>query len=415
MKKTVILLIIVSLINISVAFNIKEYIHQRQRVTKLTKDIDLLIETLEENHPHLYKNYEKKEFVEDINELKSSLSSLSNKEIQIQLATILAKLSDGHTGISLKNFTTDKSPVYPFQFEWFGNELKVIHTTSQNKDIIGSTVLAINGLPIEDVMAKINSIIPHDSDNWTKANNAKMVVLYNVLFNLHIIEKDTINWTFRDKSNHYIKINVRPIKLTDYSQILKEKNSPLTSNSTKPFGDAYGYSYLENGDILYVQFNKGIDNNFTLFSNKLILSIQNKNPDAIIFDLRRNTGGDSSLMSSILDKLKSDTDIEEKHNYLLIGKSTFSSGVLNAYELKQQLNAIIYGEDSGQSLNQFGEVRSFKLPYSKIEVYYSTKEFILEPDSNGPLKPDVYCEQKYRDYINLKDSCIEGIIQNEEI
>jgi len=77
----------------------------------------------------------------------------------------------------------------------------------------------------------------------------------------------------------------------------------------------YGYKDYENYPV------------FQKFTDGLINEIADKNIDKFVVDLRNNTGGDSSLMTALVDKLASINKLKGKI-YVMIGRETFSSGVM---------------------------------------------------------------------------------------
>ena len=74
--------------------------------------------------------------------------------------------------------------------------------------------------------------------------------------------------------------------------------------------------------------------------------------------------------------------------YVLIGRNTFSSGVLQAYKLKT-LGATLVGEPTGGALDHFGDRRQLSLPHSHLIINYSTKFFNLTGKAQTTLKPDI--------------------------
>jgi hypothetical protein len=75
--------------------------------------------------------------------------------------------------------------------------------------------------------------------------------------------------------------------------------------------------------------------------------------------------------------------------FVLIGKQTFSSAIMNAVDLKRNTQATLVGEPTSGSINHYGEVRGFHLPHSRIIIGYSTRYWENWPGHDGPLLPDV--------------------------
>ena len=80
-------------------------------------------------------------------------------------------------------------------------------------------------------------------------------------------------------------------------------------------------------------------------------------------------------------------------------------------QLKNETNAIFYGEPSGGKPNHYGEVETVSLPYSKLALYYSTKYFQdLQGEDPDSLVPDVTVEIASKDYFEGRDPVMEAIL-----
>ena len=87
--------------------------------------------------------------------------------------------------------------------------------------------------------------------------------------------------------------------------------------------------------------------------------------------------------------------------------------MMNAVELRKNLHAILIGEPSGSPPNEYGEVESFVLPNSKIEVSYTTRYFRLLKDSNPPaVEPDVTVHRSTEDFLTGRDKVLETALKH---
>jgi C-terminal processing protease CtpA/Prc len=101
------------------------------------------------------------------------------------------------------------------------------------------------------------------------------------------------------------------------------------------------------------------------------------------------------------------------HLYALIGRSTFSSGLLAAIDLKREASAILVGESTGGKPKSYGEMRSFKLPHSQLEVTYCTKYFHLMHDTDPPsLNPDLPAAIALTDFLADRDPALETALRH---
>jgi len=415
MYKKLTILIICLLFLSACTLQKKEIIQDETTVSNWNSDLETLVDTLESVHPNLYRSYKKEKFYQDIDSLKAALPTFTEVEFfRLSLAELLAKFDDGHTRVEQIFPTEDETHVYPLGFQWFEDELIVVGTTPEYEQLLGAKLISIKNMPLQKVISKVNTLISHDAENILKTINQQHIINADILNYLKIIDKNEIvQWKFKDQNNKAIEISITPIKINEEIEIVQlpfPKFISASSNLTKNYEGLYGYRILDGGEILYIQYNKCIDSQFEQFSEDIITTIQSENPKRIIFDLRKNGGGDSRLMTSLINKLIYQTNIRKVQNDLLIGKATFSSGVLNALEIRNKLNAKVYGEDTGENVNSFGEILYETLPFSNIEIAYSTKEYIMDKNNDGPMKPDIYCTQTYSDYENGIDTCMELLL-----
>ena len=83
---------------------------------------------------------------------------------------------------------------------------------------------------------------------------------------------------------------------------------------------------------------------------------------------------------------------------------------MNALALKRRLPVTLLGEPTGDRLNDYGEVRAFSLPNSKIEVQHSTRYFKLADGDPEALMPDVHIGLSSADYFAGRDPAFDQVV-----
>lgn len=101
---------------------------------------------------------------------------------------------------------------------------------------------------------------------------------------------------------------------------------------------------------------------------------------------------------------------KEGRLFVIIGRQTFSSGILNAVALKKA-GAILIGEATGGKPNHYGEVKSFTLPNSNLDVTYSTKYFKMLSEDTPSLMPDIPAPLTMADYLKGINTPIDTAIR----
>jgi hypothetical protein len=179
----------------------------------------------------------------------------------------------------------------------------------------------------------------------------------------------------------------------------------------------YWFTYLDETGLLYIKYNSCREMEgkpFASFADEVLGYIDNHPVQRLVFDLRHNRGGSSALARGLISGIKDRAGINRKGRlFVVVGRETFSSAILNALELTGDGNATLAGEATGGKPNHYGEVRFFKLPNSMLSVQYSTKDFSLWPDDVASLYPDLYAEPTFADLLACRDPVLEAILAYE--
>jgi C-terminal processing protease CtpA/Prc len=172
----------------------------------------------------------------------------------------------------------------------------------------------------------------------------------------------------------------------------------------------YWHKYLEDSKTIYCQYRacrSMPENPIDRFSDELLELVESRSVDRFILDIRHNTGGNSLLLEPLIAGLRQSRVNEQGRLFCLIGRRTFSSAVLNAISLRRNTEALFVGEPTGGKPNHFGEVRQFTLPFSRLQVSYSTKYFTHSDQDTPSFMPDILVDMSPEDYFTGKDPVLE--------
>jgi len=179
-------------------------------------------------------------------------------------------------------------------------------------------------------------------------------------------------------------------------------------------GTYYWFRYLDEPRALYIQYNscqQMASLSFSDFTKQAMEAADRSPVDKVIVDMRHNGGGNSEVINPLVSALASRAKLRRPgHLYVLTSISTFSSGLLDTMRLKGKFHAIVAGQTSSQSLNSYGDIRSFKLPNSGLQVWYCTKYFKLAP-GRQLLEPDLPIPLTAQDYFAGRDAVLETVLR----
>lgn len=143
----------------------------------------------------------------------------------------------------------------------------------------------------------------------------------------------------------------------------------------------------------------------------MFATLRHRPVSRLVWDVRFNGGGNSQPGTRLAEKL---ADFMHRMDnpprvYVVLGAATFSSAILNALDFKRLLGACWVGEETSGKPNHLGEVRSFTLPASGLQVQYSTKYFKNVDEEVDTLVPDVLIPMTFDDYRQGVDPVYEWI------
>ena len=95
--------------------------------------------------------------------------------------------------------------------------------------------------------------------------------------------------------------------------------------------------------------------------------------------------------------------------YVIVGRETFSSAIINTLDFTKNNNTIVVGEGTGGRPNHYGEILRFVLPESKLVVNHSTKYFTLLEEDVPTITPHIEAPISFEQFMNGTDPAIEAI------
>ncbi|MEO1261315.1 MAG: S41 family peptidase [Bacteroidota bacterium] len=372
------------------------------------EDVYYFAKNLKDNHKNLFYKVSEDEFDRDIDVLRQQTDVLPAEEIVISLQKITGKIGDSHTGVASGSYYD----LMPIRFEWTSDGLVITDIISSQQMFLGKTVDRINGNLIATVSDSLKTLIAYENESWLKYQivnyyRVPQILKYfgfsntdnEVIFNLSSGEEFTLTTVSNPTVSLYD--NLSP---------------PLYLSNTEDF---YWSEYLSDKKIYYIQYNKASampDYSFQTFNNDIKEELSNNNEiEKIVIDLRLNTGGNSAIAQPLIQQmtnLVNTNQFDKSKIFVIIGRRTFSSGFLNAWDLKEAIDPVFVGEPTGGKPNHFGEVGDFRLPNSFLRVFYSKKYFEISANDENTLEPDILIELSADDLVNGHDPVLEYIEQH---
>ena len=386
------------------------------RVEKWRQDLKYMARELPRHHKNAFHSVSRREFERAVTELDRAIPSLQDHEIIVGFRRILALIGDGHTNI----FGWESSfHRYPFRFFRFSDGYYVTRATSEYNKLLGAHLVKIGNLDMDKAFEAVTTLLPKGEGEMYLWHYAPVYLSFAEVQHALRMQSSPAKgeFVFEDDSGKQFSVEM----------------SPLPANAEVTFADAarqiplyrqranepLWYKYLPESKTVYFQF-RGYPPypEFLQFSAELLQFIEKNPTDRLVIDLRSNSGGDESSFQPLLEGIIRNDNINRKgHLFVIIGRPTYSAGMLNAVQLKLRTNAILVGEPTGAKPNQFNESsgdKALKLPNSGLTVDYSILYRKLLKDDSPALMPDVRVNLSSRDYIAGRDPVLEKILSYRE-
>ncbi len=388
-----------------------------QRIADWRSDLRYLAKKLPARHADFAAAVNRADFDVAVQSLDAAIPTLSDTEIKIGLARIVAMLHDAHTSLWLYARWDERAagfPVYPLELRMFDDGLYVVRTTPEYSEALGARLVAIGDTDIQQVWAKVAEVIPAENEFWLQYVGPGQMVVPELLDGLGILpDPSKGRYVFADAATgETFALELSPVPAASNPgllSVLGDRGVPLYEQAQ---GEDYWFTYLPESKTVYVKYNRCVDTErrFQEFLNNLIELWNQKPVERFVVDLRGNTGGNSMVLQPLIQALAGSEVDREGRLFVAIDKVTFSSGMLNAVELRQRTKAILVGEPTGGAPWSFGEVKAFTLPKSRLRIQYSVKTFHLTPSRERTVMPDIFVPVTFADYAAGRDPVLETIL-----
>jgi hypothetical protein len=371
----------------------------------LIKDIDEYRDGIDKNHIDPYTSIRRRDFFSQIADIDRSAESLDGDELLVKLLQVNALIADGHTNVQTRpNF------IFPLLLQWFEEGYFVVATNDDNRKYYHSRILAVNDIPVEEVVKKIATLIPETNPGFVHMQAAGYLTDAAMLHGLQIsAERGKVAYTVITAKGDTERVMPQLLNILDRNQVTGVKPGNFLRNS---MNGRFWFRYIDSSNTVYFNYRSCFDDGkFGRVIDDLKQTIETRKPAKIVIDMRFNSGGNSNLLMPFIECLSKSELNRNGGIYVLIGSKTYSSAVLDVLAFKTSTNALFVGEETGENAEHYGEVKFFTLSNTQLRVSYSTKHFTNEEHYSGPIKPDVAMVEKFADYDKDVDAVVDYVLR----
>lgn len=387
------------------------------RAEKWREDVRFYARELPARHKNLFFHLSKEEFERDVRLLEKDVERLTDDEIKLRLMTLTARINDGHTLFYWEKL--EDITVFPIRLRQFPEGFYAVETAPAYKEILGKRLVKMGDVKIDEAARRVRRVFAAENDFGVKNSLSQYLVIPFIL-KANRITNNTAQavYTFADANGEKSRANVEPVRYADYA---KSEKSSFFDGRTAPLAlrnadKNYWFEYLPDEKTLYLAYNvcqEDKSKSFAEFAKEMFAVVDKSAAEKIVVDLRRNGGGNSKVLHPLYDELVARPELSRKGKlFILTSRQTFSSGFLNAIEMKQKFGALWIGEPSAQAPVGYGEVKNFDLPNSKLRVQYSTKKYTYDENEKRDFMPvDVSVEETFADFSAGRDAVLTTVFK----
>jgi hypothetical protein len=350
--------------------------------------------------------------------IAGNVATANDSEIVLALMKLVATAQVGHTYVRLPTAGPLAFHRLPIGVQWFSDGLAVTAATEDYRHVLGRRIIAIGRLSPAQMESAVAPYIASEHPAWLRVQSQSFMIAAEVLRAVGQLDADgRVSLTLTgDNGTTTETVRLTPVPWPNVPPmigVLAARNIPPGPARIDP-NRHYRYEMLPSAQALYVRYNRCADDPqqpFAAFVQDMFAVADRADPplDRVIVDVRNNGGGDSRIIKPLLDGLRARKALSAPGRlYVLIGPSTFSSALMNALDLKQ-MGAILVGDEPGEKLRSYGEVRPLTLPHTGVFVQYSTKHFTL--GDTDTLKPDIQVGRSIAETLAGSDPVLERALK----
>jgi len=400
---------------------------------KWQEDLAFMQEELPRRHADLFHAITQEEFDSAISALSSAVPTMSQDEIVVELAAVVALVQDGHTRLTLPVVDGtgffrghSKTPApndpalllhhYPIRLYIYTDGLFVERIGVENKELAGARVQRIGKMSADEAMAAIAPVIQRDNEMQINLLLPSRLVIPEILHARGVIDnKEKVVFVLQTADGKEQTLALAPVPDNETVEWIDARgdNTPLYLRDPER---NYWFEYLREERTVFFQYNEVYDEgeeSIADFAVRLTEFIDNNDVDRLVIDLRFNSGGNNGLNRSLLHELIRCRKVQTPGSlFAIVGRGTFSAAMMFSMDLEEHTNVVFVGEPTGAKPNHYGDSRKIQLPNTGLTIRASTLYWQYgDPRDQRPwIAPHIYAELSSEDYRTGRDPGLEAIL-----
>lgn len=380
------------------------------------EDLAYLVAQLPKRHVDPFTKITRERWEEQARALDERIPTLEAHEVAVGFAALVASIGDAHT-VAYAGSVAPGFGSLPVRLFWFADGPHVAAATAGNEALLGLRLTRVGTTPIDEAAGRVATTLAAENDALFKSGVAQTLTTPEVLHALGLTDSPleaSLGFEGPAGAVDATLARVADAKGAAWVRWPDHAGAPTPLARSKPLSHYWSAMDVSSG-VYFIQYNRcqdAPDETVSEFVSRALGEIDGREPRAVVVDLRYNGGGSSRLLRPLISGLRERERLNHPDRlFVLIGRQTFSSALMNAVEFRQRTRATLVGEPTGGKPNHFGETKTFALPNSGMSVQHSTKYFKQQEKDEDALSPDVRVEARAADFGAGRDPVMEEVVR----
>ncbi len=396
-------------------------------------DLEFLATELPAQHPRFDDRESRAALETGLATLGERLPELDHPHAVFELARIVAAIGDGHTRLTLplapgsdfvQGHTDTQPPATPdlvfhqlplrLEIDDRGPWIRAVAEPAP-KEILGGSLVAVAGRPIEEVIEAVSPAIHRDNPQQLLQNLPMFLTLAEVLYAGGVApDPSAVALTVETRAGTTVEVDLQPLAAgaaPRWTDVLD--GAPRAPYALRRPEARFWMSEVGEGRLLYLRLREVYDEpeeTIREFTTRWTARVAEGRFERLVLDLRGNLGGDSSTAAPLLHGLIASPLNRRGSLFVLIDRGTFSAAMMLAEQLEEHTEAIFVGEATGSRPNHYGDARKIRLPGTGLTVRASTLWHQSDPrDDRQWITPELPAPLSREDWMAGRDPAVEAV------
>ena len=372
---------------------------------------------MDEKHPQLDHGVSLDALNAAATDLSDEVPTLTDNQLLDGVMRIAALVSsqgcDAHTGAYVWGGGGYPVSSMPLKLWWFEDGVYILDALDPYRDLIGSRITTIAGTPIDEVIAKLDPLIPRDNDETVRLLVPRYLLVPEFLDGVGIATGSSVALGLVGSDGNSSSKDVAAIPIADYNDWAGPYGLLLPADPDVLYlsrqSDTLWSQVVDDG-TLYVQYNEVASVPVATIDG-VRTAATGPGVKRIVFDVRHNTGGEVSALDPITSLLTDPEVVAAGPLFVITGRNTFSAAGMLVARLVDQAHAQVVGEAMSGCPTTWGNSRDFVLPFSKIGVSVSTfyEIGVSADDPRKTIEPNIAAPLTEADWAAGTDPALAAI------